>query len=418
VKRATGVALIGLLVCAVETQAQTNLGFRGYVTFGPTYLSATETFDAVAGKSSENGIGFGGSLDNIWKGLFIDVGLSKLKIDGERVFVFEGTVFPLDIPLTIEMRPIDVIVGWRHTAGRWRPYGGGGISLTHYTERSPFAESGDDVDVNEMGLAFLGGVDFTATPWLGIGAEVRYRRITGILGAGGVSQEFGEDQLGGVSFAARVSVGRLIPPAVPSRAPAPAAEPRPPVRAAPLPQRPAPAPAGPIPVPYPAGQTTVAWQWLTDSAIHDAADVAPSLDLNDSTPRGFSVTTTANYRPWFGATTEITASFWTGEAVDLIQRWTLMVGPTFIARQNRVRPFGQVLVGAAYSRGGIPDLGLSFEGWDFALQPGGGVEVAMSPRLGLRASIDGRLLSDEALSGKTTTQWRFTLGVTFFHGGF
>jgi opacity protein-like surface antigen len=405
-----------LVLVASDARAQANLGFRGYVTFGPTILSADESFEAVAGKSSQTGIGFGGSIDRIWKDLFVDVGISRLKIDGQRVFVFDGTVFPLDIPLTIEMRPIDVIVGWRHTAGRWSPYGGGGISMMNYTESSPFAESGDDVSANEMGLGLLGGLDFSATPWLGVGAEVRFRRITRVLGVGGVSQEFNEDQLGGLSFAVRLSVGRL------ARAPGPAAPAQPetrprPVAPPPPTEQPRPSVQEPRSVSYPGAQTSVAWAFVSDSAIRDVDELS-ELTISDRTARGFSVATTANYRRWFGATTEVSASFWSGESHDLIHRWMLLVGPTFTARQSRVQPFGQVLAGAAYSRGGVPALGLSFEGWDFAVQPGGGVDIVLSPRIALRAALDGRVLADKFLSGETTTQLRFTVGLTFFHGQF
>jgi hypothetical protein len=41
-----------------------------------------------------------------------------------------------------------------------------------------------------------------------VGGEFRYRAVDGVLGLGGVSQVFGDDQLGGLSFAARFSVGR------------------------------------------------------------------------------------------------------------------------------------------------------------------------------------------------------------------
>jgi len=156
---------------------------------------------------------------------------------------------------------------------------------------------------------------------------------------------------------------------------------------------------------------------VNDSALRDAADQS-AVEFSDSTPRAFSVAASANYRSWFGVTTEVSGVFWTDESHDLIQRWTIQAGPTFRAAGRIARPFGQLLVGTAYSRGGIPDAGVDFEGWDFALQPGGGIDVALSPHIGLRAGVDALVLWDKFLSGDTRHQVRFTLGVTFFHGSF
>jgi hypothetical protein len=55
---------------------------------------------------------------------------------------------------------------------------------------------------------FLGGVDVSIVSWLHAGGEIRYRQVKGIVGEGGVSAEFGEDNAGGVTAAVRVSIGR------------------------------------------------------------------------------------------------------------------------------------------------------------------------------------------------------------------
>jgi hypothetical protein len=179
-----------------------------YVTWGMTQFAASETFDAVTGSSGKSGFGIGGSVQRLWRDLFVDVAFSQQELDGERVFIHEGKTFRLGIPTEITFRPIDVVGGWRFRAGRTSPYAGGGLTWMSYREQSAFAAAGDDVDEGKAGGVILAGVDVDVVRLLRVGGEVRYRAVNGVLGGGGVSQVFGEDDLGGVAFAVRVSVGR------------------------------------------------------------------------------------------------------------------------------------------------------------------------------------------------------------------
>jgi hypothetical protein len=179
-----------------------------YVTYGSTQFAAADTLDAVTGSSGASGFGVGGSVQRLWRDLFVDVAFSQQKIDGERVFVHEGETFRLGIPIEIRFRPLDVVGGWRFRAGRLSPYAGGGLTWMSYRERSAFAAAGDDVDEGKAGGVILGGVDVDVLRLLRVGGELRYRTVNGVLGRGGASDLFGEDDLGGVAFAVRVSVGR------------------------------------------------------------------------------------------------------------------------------------------------------------------------------------------------------------------
>ena len=58
-------------------------------------------------------------------------------------------------------------------------------------------------------------------------------------------------------------------------------------------------------------------------------------------------------------------------------------------------------------------LGESGSEWDFALQPGGGVDVALSDAVALRFGVDVRVLFDKPFSGDSHNQLRFTTGVVF-----
>lgn len=189
--------------------AQESVGIRGYAIFGVAQLAAKDTFEAVADLSQQPIFGGGVQVTNIWKGIFADVSVSQIRsIDGERVFVNQGEVFELNIPLEIKMRPVDIAGGWRFTYGRFSPYVGAGLSYLTYEETSDFADSGENVNENANGPLFLGGVDVTLWDWLHAGGEFRYRQVKGIFGEDGVSETFDEDNAGGFTAAFRVAVGR------------------------------------------------------------------------------------------------------------------------------------------------------------------------------------------------------------------
>jgi opacity protein-like surface antigen len=186
-----------------------SIGIRGYATFGVAQLAATDTFEAVAETSQQPVFGGGVQVTNIWRGVFADLGVSQIQtIEGERVFVEDGEVFELNIPLEVKMRPLDIAAGWRFAFGRVSPYVGAGVTLFRYEETSEDSDPGEDVDESANGPLFLGGVDVAIVSWLHAGGEIRYRQVTGILGEGGVSAEFGEDNAGGLAAAVRISIGR------------------------------------------------------------------------------------------------------------------------------------------------------------------------------------------------------------------
>jgi hypothetical protein len=191
-----------------SADAQTSLGALGYFTFGSVAPAAGDTFEAVTGKRQAPSVGVGVQVTGLWRHIFVDVAYSRQWLDGERVFVLNDMVFPLGIPVNISFEPLDVAAGWRFRTGRVMPYVGGGLSSIKYTETSDFAEPGDDVDERKSGALILAGVDVPIGRWLLVGGELRYRAVTGVLGNGGVSAAFGEDELGGVSYAVRLSVGR------------------------------------------------------------------------------------------------------------------------------------------------------------------------------------------------------------------
>jgi len=204
--RLTASMVVVMLGAATPVDAQ--VGFLAHGGYDSTTFASTESFEAIAGTSTAEGVTVGVTLTRLWRGVFLDVAAGRRTIEGERVFIHAGTVFPLGIPTTITWRPLDVSAGWRMPVGRFTPYAGVGVTTIAYKETADFAQPGDDVSETTSGLLVLGGVDVAVWRWVSLGGEVRYRAVTGVLGVGGVSQEFGEDQLGGTSVAVRLSLSR------------------------------------------------------------------------------------------------------------------------------------------------------------------------------------------------------------------
>ncbi len=179
-----------------------------HASYDSTALASSESFEAIAGVGSVEGPSVGLTLTRLWRDVFVDVTAARRTLEGERVFVHDGTVFRLGIPTTIHWRPLDIAAGWRMTGRRYTPYAAIGLTTIAYKESSEFARAGDDVSETASGLLLVGGIDIRVWRWMSLGGEVRHRSVTGVLGVGGVSEVFGEDQLGGTTVGIRVSVIR------------------------------------------------------------------------------------------------------------------------------------------------------------------------------------------------------------------
>ena len=171
-------------------------------------MSANESFDAVAGSATVWSYGGGLQVINLWRGLFIEGAVERSTVDGERVFVFGDEVFPLGIPLKVTMLPIDAVLGWRFGHSRITSYLGGGLTVFTYEETSDFADADENLDKQYLGFVVMGGVEVSATRWLHLRGDLRYRQANDALGVGGVSAQFDEDRLGGFGVGLHLVVGR------------------------------------------------------------------------------------------------------------------------------------------------------------------------------------------------------------------
>lgn len=172
-------------------------------------MTAKESFDAVTGSSSLSGAGGGAEVHRLWRGVFVRASVSRMKAEGERVFVFDGTVFPLGIPMDITMTPIELGAGWRFkpVGGRMVPYLGAGALWVKYEETSEGDVGSERVTETYPGAVVFGGIDVSVWRFVSAGAEVAWRTAT-VKDPGGSLGAFGEKDLGGVSVRVMVSIGR------------------------------------------------------------------------------------------------------------------------------------------------------------------------------------------------------------------
>jgi len=141
--------------------------------------------------------------------LFFEVAVSRFSEEGQRVFVSGGQVFPLGIPVTTAITPIEFTGGYRFKVSRSvLPYAAVGIGHYSYSEVSSFDEAADEVSLSGAGLVVQGGVEVRLHRWVGVGIDAEYTHVPGVLGTAGVSKAFGEDDLGGTAVRVKILVGR------------------------------------------------------------------------------------------------------------------------------------------------------------------------------------------------------------------
>ncbi len=182
----------------------------GYGMAGVMNLTAIDTFEAVLGTRSVHIYGGGATVGLPLGGLFVDIGAWRFKEVGERVFVANGDVFALGIPLTLTVTPVQFTAGWkfRRRNSRLVPYAGGGFTALSYKETASFAGAGEDVTERFNGYHVVGGAEYKVLRWLGLGGEFAWTTIPDSIGTAGVSKAFGETDLGGTSFRAKITIGR------------------------------------------------------------------------------------------------------------------------------------------------------------------------------------------------------------------
>ena len=148
-------------------------------------------------------------------------------------------------------------------------------------------------------------------------------------------------------------------------------------------------------------------------------------DRSEDYPAGWVAAGTGNVTDWIGVSAEVSGNYRTcnkcqrgpftsvnsrGKDLDLAM-YTFMAGPRLAARMSRVTPFAQVLLGGTHMSGGAEFDGALSTG--FSYQPGGGVDVYVTPTLGLRVQGDYRVVRTEGLNNNAS---RVVVGLVWRQG--
>ena len=208
---AAAVAAVLAAPAAVAAQSRESVSLQGFGMAGVTFFTASQTFDAIL--DTHSGPIFGGGLRLIIPGgPYVEVGAWRFSKDGERAFAgADGQVFPLGIPTTVRLTPLEVTGGWRFRGlfgRRVTPYVGAGFTSVRYEETSEFAADGEDVSERFNGYHLTGGAELRLGRWVAVTGDVMWTSVGDAIGGGGVSEVFEEDDLGGTSVRVRLILGR------------------------------------------------------------------------------------------------------------------------------------------------------------------------------------------------------------------
>jgi opacity protein-like surface antigen len=205
-----GRSLVLALALAAPAAAQDapNISIRPFALATVQSFSAVDSFDAVFGRSYDPFFG-GGVQVVVHDRYFVELTLSRFNQTGQQAFISGGQKFRLGTPLTATITPIEGAAGYRfRLSPSLRPFASVGVGTYGYTQSSPFNDPSENVDSRHVGFLVNGGVEFRVHRWVGISGDVQYTHVPGILGTGGVSQQAGENDLGGVAGRLKLIVGR------------------------------------------------------------------------------------------------------------------------------------------------------------------------------------------------------------------
>ena len=195
-----------LLAAPVAAQDPPSLSIRPFVMAAEQAFAATTTFEAVSDARTRR---FSAAASRCSARSHRRRSRRvALQTTGERAQSGDQN-FKLGIPLTATITPLEITGGyrfplWEHA----RPYVAAGIGSYAYTETSDFSDPEENVDVRRTGFVANGGFEFRVHRWVGFSVDVQYSHIPDILGTGGISQQAGENDLGGVAARFKLIVGR------------------------------------------------------------------------------------------------------------------------------------------------------------------------------------------------------------------
>jgi opacity protein-like surface antigen len=205
VKRANIAAILASTLLAGAAPAARAQGLIADAQVGVTSFSASNSMKAVFDSSSA--MTFGGRVGWVFgRGIYAAVSVRSLSKDGERVFVAEPSapVFKLGHPLSMSLVPVDITVGYRFQGKRlFTPYVGLGGGKVSFEEKSTVGGVTEKESRSKSSWHVLGGVEL-GRGRLRLAAEALYEGVPDAIGVGGVSQVYGEKDLGGFTLLGKV----------------------------------------------------------------------------------------------------------------------------------------------------------------------------------------------------------------------
>jgi hypothetical protein len=161
--------------------------------------------------------------------------------------------------------------------------------------------------------------------------------------------------------------------------------------------------ASDLPAPFPRHETGLGWSMLQVSY--------PTIELKSTL--GWNVSTVTNLSPWVGIVGDFGGHYKTaalGSELDAMKH-SVMSGPRFAFRNSPVVVlYGQFLVGLV--RFDANDLGGHLSSNDFAIQPGGGIDVG-NKNVASRFEVGWRRVYGDV---SAINEFRLVIGVVFRSG--
>ena len=182
------------------------------------YFSMTATKSAEVLFDSSGGFFWGGAVRySLDMGVYLSGSVRTFSKTGERVFVAGPTepVSKLGFPLDLRITPYFLNLGYRFRQGSLIvPYGGIGGGITSFREESSVAGIAYDRSETKAGFNLVGGVEVGKGRFR-FGGEVGWSTVPDAVGVAGVSEIYGEDNLGGWSVVGKLVIafgtGRKVP---------------------------------------------------------------------------------------------------------------------------------------------------------------------------------------------------------------
>lgn len=117
--------------------------FNAYGMYAYQQFAAKDSFKAVFGSSSSNMFGAGAQVSHR-SGLFVQGEFSKMSDTGERVFVSGGQIYPLGIPVSLDLGYLDVGIGYKFLRKPKVPKAGTPPAKAPGAPAKPAGKPGDD----------------------------------------------------------------------------------------------------------------------------------------------------------------------------------------------------------------------------------------------------------------------------------